>query len=77
MIFFFLTKQLSLCLKVSAAVGTSQYISSAGISFNVCCHSNGRQLQTEQDVKFFFPGLSFQTGAVPLGNCIYLVDKKQ
>lgn len=66
---------------IPAAVGTSRHTSSAGISFNVCCHSNG-QRQTELDVPvyiYIFKKLllSFETGAVPLVNCKYFIEKTQ
>lgn len=61
------TKQLS--QKIPAVVGTLRHTCSAGFSFNVCCHSNGKQLQTELDVKFlfsFFSKFILKTGAVSL-----------
>lgn len=45
----------------SAVVGTSRctYPPQASL-FNVCCHSNGRQRQTKEDVKFFLFVLSLK-----------------
>lgn len=66
----FVRAVISLSEKISAVVGTSPCVSSAGISFSVCCHSNGQQLQTKQDVKFFISFLIVYTGADSLENCV-------